>query len=247
MRPIRGILFDKDGTLVDFRATWMPAYRGVTAELATLAGRTPEFADRLLARLGYDPPTGAFTADSLLLWATNDELAAAWAVMPELAGIDVLAAVERHFRDLERYPPVPVGDLATTFARLHARGLALGIATMDEQVNADALVRQHGLDPFVRYVAGSDSGHGEKPGPGMVLGFCAAAGLAPAEVAVVGDTLADLGMARAAAAGAAVAVLTGATPVGALVLHADVVLDSILALEGWLDDDTPLASARNRG
>ena len=29
--PIRGILFDKDGTLLDFCATWIPAYRGAGA------------------------------------------------------------------------------------------------------------------------------------------------------------------------------------------------------------------------
>src|SRR5688572_24685905 len=35
---IRGVLFDKDGTLVDFRATWVPAYLGVAGELAARLG-----------------------------------------------------------------------------------------------------------------------------------------------------------------------------------------------------------------
>ncbi len=34
LTPIRAILFDKDGTLFDFRKTWLAAYRGSAAELA---------------------------------------------------------------------------------------------------------------------------------------------------------------------------------------------------------------------
>ena len=30
----RGILFDKDGTLLDFEATWAPLFRALTLELA---------------------------------------------------------------------------------------------------------------------------------------------------------------------------------------------------------------------
>ena len=49
------------------------------------AGR-PGLAQALLERLGYDEADDAFAADSPLLWASNAEIAAAWAAMPELAG-----------------------------------------------------------------------------------------------------------------------------------------------------------------
>ena len=65
----------------------------------------------------------------------------------------------------------------------------------------------------------------------MVLGFCAATGLAPAEVLVVGDTDRDMMMARAAGAGLAVGVLTGATPREPLEALADHVIASVLEIE----------------
>ena len=230
--PVRGILFDKDGTLLDLRATWVPAYRGVADELARRLDGHDGLADRLLARLGYDGATGAFAADSPFLWDTNEAIAAAWAASPEIDGrLDVLEIVLRHFSDLERYPPQPVGDVPALLARLRGRGLVLGMATMDDTAIARAHAAHLGIAAELAFVAGSDAGHGVKPGPGMALAFCAAHDLAPAEVIVVGDSTADLLMARNAGCAGAVAVLTGGTPAERLAPLADHVLASVQELE----------------
>ena len=55
----------------------------------------------------------------------------------------------------------------------------------------------------------ADDGVPVKPAPDMVLRLCAAIGVPPARTAVVGDSAADLRMARAAGAGLAIGVLTG--------------------------------------
>jgi phosphoglycolate phosphatase len=231
-RPIRAVLFDKDGTLVDLRASWLPAYHAMATALAAAAGHPPAFALELLRRQGHDPGSGDFAPDSPLLWATNETLARAWSAEPELAGVvDVGSIVEAHLADSERFPPVPVGDLAGLFARLRGRGLKLGIATMDTERQAHATARRFGLEAHLCFVAGCDSGHGHKPDPGMVAAFCAAARVLPAEVVMVGDTPADLMMGRAAGCGLTVGVLTGGLGRSALEPHADIVLDTIHALE----------------
>jgi len=232
---VRGILFDKDGTLIDFRATWLAAYRGAAAELAEVAGQKVDFADELLTRFGYDAAADSFTETSPLLWATNADIARRWADQPELRHVaDAFTISTRHFADEQRYPPAPVGDLAALFTTLEHRGLALGLATMDTTEKAHGTLATLGLEGRLAFVTGYDGGHGEKPEPGMVLGFCAATGLAPAEVLVIGDTAADLLMARAAGAAMAVAVLTGATPRTILDRHADAVLESVMQLESLL-------------
>jgi phosphoglycolate phosphatase len=234
---IKAILFDKDGTLIDFRKSWLAAYRGAAAELAEVAGAAPGFVEELLARHGYDAATDTFAAESPLLWATTRDQAVLWSAEPELAAVDdVEQRLERHFSDLDAYPPVPVVDLARLFERLRARGLKLGVATMDSTAAAEATLARFAAHRLIDFVTGCDGGHGIKPDPGMVLGFCAEVDVAPHEVAVVGDNLADLAMARAAGAGLAIAVLTGGCPAVALAARADLVLLSIAELEPALAD-----------
>ncbi len=227
---IRGVLFDKDGTLADFAATWPPAYRAAAAELAD-AARDPALADRLLRLAGYDEH-GGLDPDSLLACGTNLEIAALWAARPELAGVaDVARRIDRVFHEHARRAPTTVADLAGLLRRLRARGLALGIATNDLTTSVGAWTEAAGLADLFDFVTGADAGHGFKPGPGMVHAFCAATGLEPPEVALVGDSVHDLKTARAAGCGLAIGVLTGVTGRDALAPHADHVLPSIADLE----------------
>jgi phosphoglycolate phosphatase len=231
---IRGLLFDKDGTLIDFFATWGAAYRAVADEIAgTLGDR--DLADRLLVEGGYDPATGALDPASPLACGTNDEIASLWA---GLAGSDDVEGLKRrvalgfHRFGLE---PVPVTDLPTLFRRLRARGFRLGVATNDHDAATRASLAFLGLDGLLDFVAGADTGFGGKPGPGMLHGFCEAVGLEPREVAVIGDTAADVAMARAGTAGLVVGVLTGASGHQALAGIADHVIPTIAELEALLD------------
>jgi phosphoglycolate phosphatase len=65
----------------------------------------------------------------------------------------------------------------------------------------------------------------------MVLHLCATLGIEPARTAVVGDTVADLSMGRAAGAGLIVAVLTGVGGRTDLAPLADAVIASVAELE----------------
>lgn len=229
---IQGILFDKDGTLVDFFATWIPAYRAAAKAAGDLAGR-PGMASRLLRLSGYDPETGELDPSSLLAGGTTGEICDLWCALLGRAGDRLLRARLHEIMDTHASAhPVPVGaGLPGLFARLGARDLALGMATMDSEfvarVTADSLELADRLD----FLCGYDSGHGAKPGPGMVLAFCSAVGIAPDHVMVVGDTERDARMARAAGAGLAVGVLSGATPGNRLAPLCDRVVDDVFALE----------------
>ncbi|ODN70924.1 HAD family hydrolase [Methylobrevis pamukkalensis] len=229
--PIKAVLFDKDGTLLDFQKTWEPALR-VAAEHA--ATGNPALARRLLAVGGMDPESGLVAADSLFAAASTAEIAEAFVATGSPFSVDVLtAALDRIFTAAVA-DAVVVTDLAAFFARLKARGLATGIASSDSEAAIRGLIARFGMEDLVDFVTGYDTGHGSKPEAGMLLAFAAAVGVAPQEVAMVGDSVHDMKMARAAGAGACYGVLTGAGTHASLTPEADGCLASILEVEALL-------------
>ena len=79
-------------------------------------------------------------------------------------------------------------------------------------------------------VLGADSVAIAKPSGQMVKRFAELTGLAPAEVAMVGDNSHDIDEARAGGAGLAVGVLTGNSSAAELAPHADHVIESVAEL-----------------
>ena len=230
---IRGVLFDKDGTLINFSRTWAPALR----EAALFASRGDEgLADRLLMAGGCDPATGEVAGGSLLAGGTNRELAEAWSAEIDGWAVDHLTL---HLDEIFTRLGVPhaeaLTDLPSLFDALVADGLTVGVATSDCALSAQLTLERFGALELVAFLSGYDSGHGSKPGPGQALAFCSACGFAPGEIAVVGDNTHDLEMAANAGAGLKVAVLSGTGTRDQLEPLADVVIGSIAEIGPVLD------------
>ncbi len=231
--PIKGLLFDKDGTLLDYHDTWMGVNRAVAARLA---GEDEAAIEATLIRGGFDPTTGRVRAGTPLAAGTARQIAECLA--PELAGAEFEALVadfDRIFTEGARRAAVAVDGLAETLATLADHGYRLGIATTDSQAGVDASLGRFEVLELFEFVSGCDSGHGIKPDPKIVLSFCAAVGLKPAEVGVIGDNAHDLTMGQAAGAGLLVGVLTGTGEEGDLSPHAHEVLSSIADLPALLE------------
>jgi phosphoglycolate phosphatase len=84
--------------------------------------------------------------------------------------------------------------------RLRARGLVLGVATNDSRESAVQQLAALGVGDAFLFVTGYDGPSAPKPDPSAVFDFARAAGIAPSEVAVVGDSLNDLNLAGASGA-----------------------------------------------
>ena len=231
---LKGLLFDKDGTLIDFFATWMPAYCLAAERIAAEAGM-PGHVEALLLAGGYDRERDHLEPDSLLAGGTNEELVAIWrSTLGHRAPDNIEYLVQETFAGYSQGDVTPTADLPPLFAELRAAGYLLGMATNDDTHAARWTATRLELDEHLAFVTGADAGHGGKPGPGMALAFCAATGLEPGEVAIIGDSAMDSGMARAAGLGAAIGVCTGAAPAAALAPHFDVVIASVADLPALL-------------
>jgi len=225
---IEAIVFDKDGTLFDFAATWES---WAEAFLLRATGQDRARAQLIGAQIGFDLAARRFAPDSVVIAGTTAEVAGAmdghFPHLTQPALIDMLN------EEAARAPQVEAVPLAPFLDGLRARGLRLGVATNDAEAPARAhLGAARVLDRF-DFVAGFDSGYGAKPEPGPMLAFCAAVGVDPARALMVGDSAHDLQAGRAAGM-RTLGVLTGLADAGALAPQADAVLPDIGHIPAWL-------------
>ncbi|KAA0699651.1 HAD family hydrolase [Neorhizobium sp. P12A] len=236
LSKIAAILFDKDGTLLDYDDSWLPVNR----ELARIAAKNdPDLADHLLRECGMDPETGHIVPDSLLAAGNTRQISEGLiAAGSEVYLEELVHRLDELFSNAVDFS-VPVTDLKAFFGRMHARGYKLGIASSDNERSIRQLATRFGFHDHVDYIAGYDSGFGSKPEAGMVLGFCRATGLSPEQIAVVGDNNHDLHMGHNAGAGLKIAVLTGTGSRESLAAASDYCLNDITELESLLSEPQP--------
>ena len=225
---IRGILFDKDGTLLDYWKTWVPTNR---AAARFAAGNDEALTAALLRCGGQDPETDHVASGSVLAAGTHDEIAAAFAeVLGARTPPGLATEIERIFREGGARHAVPIEGVADAVVGLRRRGYRLGVATNDSVGGLHASLGCCGLLDGFEFLAGCDSGFGSKPDPGMALAFCRQLGLPPSAVAIVGDAVHDLEMGRRAQLGLKIGVLTGTATRQDLAPHADLIVDNVAEL-----------------
>lgn len=223
----QAVLFDKDGTLFDFNATWAS---WADTMLDRWSAGDDGLAARLAGALGFDRAARTFLPEAVVIAGTPDD--AARAVAPIL-GTAPGELVGRLNAEAAAAPMVEAVPLAPLLAGLAEAGLRLGVATNDAEAPARAHLQRAGIEPLFDFIAGSDSGHGGKPDPGMLLAFAQAVGIGPERIVMVGDSTHDLEAGRRAGM-QTVAVLTGLAGAETLAPLADAVLPNIGFLPDWL-------------
>ena len=232
--PLDGIdlvVFDKDGTLIDFHAMWGGWARDLAAGLEAATGR--DLRAPLYRNLGLRRREGS---GGRARPAGGD----ADGPHPRLDDGGPARGGDRPRRRPGGAPgrvarPDPV-ELAVPLTDLRPSSGRCGppVADWRWRPRTTAVPRaarsKRRRAGFLDAIACADDGLPVKPAPDMVLAICDRVGIAPARTAVVGDSVADLAMGRAAGAGRCIGVLTGVGTAADLAPHADVTLGSIAEL-----------------
>ena len=226
------IIFDKDGTLIDFNFMWA----SWVVELAQRLERASNvsLAAELFAAMGYDAARHAVIAGSPLAAHSMANLYELTERVAEACGVSRTDA-ERATNAAWFVPdPIqmarPLADLRTLFSTLRAGEILIGIATSDDRTSTVETLRALGIFEMVDALVSADDGLPNKPAPDMLLRVCAELNIAPSSALMIGDSVADMQAARAAGIGLRVGVLSGVSDEKVLRAYADVLVETVDAL-----------------
>lgn len=180
--PLRLILFDVDGTLVDSQATIVACM----TEAFVAEGLEPPQRAAILSIVGLSLPQALAQLAATQTIPVQDALVAGYKRAYQAARL----------REGAAHSPLYPGARAA-LDTLHAvPEYLLGVATGKSQRGLDALIEGHDLTMFVtRQVADH---HPSKPHPSMILTAMSETGIPPADTVMIGDTTFDMEMGRAA-------------------------------------------------
>lgn len=235
---LKGILFDKDGTLIDFYSLWLKAAQEVMAEFIIQNQLMEEdgLCEYLLATIGVNgdqvDPKGALAYKSYLEIAKDiKEALERKAILLETEQIHTqlvtlfdqsASQCDGKIRELT--------DTKQLVERLKKQGMKVGLATADTSYAAKQCLIALGVYDAFDYVGGDDGILKPKPEKDMFEQFTSMYHLKPEEVAVVGDTPNDMLFAKRCG-GIGIGVLSGVSTKEDFGEGADYIIQSVNELE----------------
>ena len=232
---IKGIVFDKDGTLFDFQSSWGAATFDF---LVSLSDGDSSTLNSLGEALEFDLQRKIFFSESIFIAGTAQEtMDRLQPIIPKKTEADILTAQQFHYSNLEQKP---VKNLHKILKRLYQLGYLMSIATNDLEASAISQLKKSGISEFFTEIIGADSGYGAKPEPFQLLAISEKIGLEPLEIVMVGDSTHDMIAARRANFRAC-AVLTGVATELDLQAYSDAVFDDISYLLSWIEDQNAIS------
>jgi phosphoglycolate phosphatase len=211
---VDAVLFDKDGTLANSEAYLLALGR---ARSLWLEMDYPGISSMLYQAWGIT--ADAVQADGLLAVRTRHENAIAAETCLVDYGLDQRDAeriVQEAFRKADQTMPdkamaTPLLEGSVSVLKnLSAAGIRLGILSSDSTANVVAFVQQYNLHPYIQVCLGTD-GVLKKPDPALFEWACQRLSVSPQRTLMVGDSAADMVMARAARALGGIGVTWGWT------------------------------------
>jgi phosphoglycolate phosphatase-like HAD superfamily hydrolase len=230
---IQAIIFDKDGTLIDFDFMWGTWTLQLAERLQAVTNLDAR--EALCSSYGYDMVHRKVLADGKLtctpMWRLREMMVEAAQSLGFSESQAKCAVEEAWFVpdpvDLAR----PFTDVHKLFTNIHRRRIRIALATSDDRGPTEAMLKAFCVTELVDSMVCADDGIKAKPAPDMVRTICERLEIDARKTIVIGDTVADMQMARAAEVGFAIGVLSGVGSLENLTPLADMLIDTVDSLQ----------------
>ncbi len=199
---IKGIVFDKDGTLLDFDALWLPVAEGAINAVMQKYGLPPQTKDELFESVGvFD---GETDITGVLAGGTYQMMADCFKTVLKSHGICFDAdefdgfTVEAFHGSFGKGEITPAcKGIAVFFEQLKNTGVKIALITSDDRFGADRCLDKFGIAKYFDEIYCADGIHKPKPDPYYMNCFAKKYGLQKNELCMVGDTYVDCDFATA--------------------------------------------------
>lgn len=195
------IIFDKDGTLLDFDAFWVTVTAKAVEMVLDLVGDKGTSVAEVLEAFGVHD--GITDIEGVLCKGTYEELGEILHNIMEGHGIstdceDVARMLRDSYKscsDVGEIKPTCTG-LTDVLAELKRQGKRLAVVTTDNSEITTECLKGLGIIEFFDKIYSDDGVVPTKPDPYCVYDFCKTFGIEKEKVCMVGDTMTDMSFAK---------------------------------------------------
>ncbi|GAU79204.1 HAD family hydrolase [Fusibacter sp. 3D3] len=193
---IKGILFDKDGTLIEFESTWHSILNAVFKVLDEMG--YPADMGLFKKHAGYRDD--GFEKESAIQYLSTTEIVKEWARLSSKREEVAVKEIIEVFEQVTSDDNIDVTLLTGTVDALNyltEKKYCLGIATADTMASCRKSLQKVDILGYFDFIGADDGVICPKPHAEMGELFCKRFNLTPDEVLVVGDSIADYEFAKA--------------------------------------------------
>jgi phosphoglycolate phosphatase len=176
--PIKAVLLDLDGTLLDTVLDLHAAACGMLADL----GRPPVEVEEIRAYVGRGIPNLVKRVLAGKLEAADD---------PTPPPADALTSFKKHYEHFNGRAAKPFPGVIEGLEAFKAMGLPMGVITNKAQAFTVPLLERTGLMPYMQVAVAGDQLPKPKPDPMPVIWACGRMNVSPADTLMIGDSVHD--------------------------------------------------------
>lgn len=203
---IKGIIFDKDGTLIQFDAFWISVSVNAINQILKQLNREDIPVEEILLSIGVE--NGVADTDGLLCKGTYEQIALA--ISDVLKKYDCMVSEDKfvpmvldaYNRNADSGEVLPTCEnIAGVLGGLKSSGIKLAVVTTDNfEITQKCLVKL-GIEHLFDKIYTDDGETPVKPDPWCALDFAKQMNLEKDEIIMVGDTMTDILFAQNAGIG----------------------------------------------
>lgn len=198
---IKGILFDKDGILVEFQTMWHQIMTNVFVRMEAELDFCQEDIEKLKKISGYE--NEGFTEESAVQSLSTRELIKMWSEHLEFENVHLNERLFEIFQhsSLEKNIDIRLlKGVEESLKYLKGKGYVLGVATADTKESAIYNLGKTNILKYFSFIGSDDGEMLAKPNADMANRFCRKEGIKKEELLIMGDSMVDFQFAKVAQA-----------------------------------------------